>query len=422
MAKKKDVDRSMHSLEDELRSGREEVQGDKGRADNDRTGELEEEENPEDVALVPMTRETVSLTKKIFRVIVALLGVALGPALVFLIFSIVNTLNPQAVFLSDSIMLIIYTVSALICGGIFYFIAPAIIRGFLSMVRSMETGLSRMPMEEILWCSIGLVIGLVVALLLSYMVSMFPLPQTISGIISLALYFSLGILGWSIPRKRVGEIRDLRESGGKRSRKGKSAPGNARPKVLDTSVIIDGRILDICQTGFIEGQLVIPGFVLQELRHVSDSADNLKRTRGRRGLDILQKIQNELEIPVMVSEVDYEDIAEVDAKLVKLAQDMDGTVITNDFNLNKVATVQGVPVLNINDLANAIKPVVLPGEEMTVSIVKPGKEFAQGVAYLDDGTMIVVDGGRNHIDETLEVTVTSVLQTSAGRMIFAKIK
>lgn len=387
------------------------------------SGKDAEDLNPEELELVPMTKETVSLTKKIFRVIVALMGVALGPALVYLILSIINTVSPGAVNLSDSVLFIIYTISALISGGIFYFIAPAIISGFLKVVRSMENGLSRMPMEEILWCSIGLIIGLLVALLLSYMVGMFPLPQTISGIISLALYFSLGILGWSIPRKRVGEIREMRDSGGgKRTRKNKSAPGNARPKVLDTSVIIDGRIFDICQTGFIEGQLIIPGFVLQELRHVSDSADNLKRTRGRRGLDILNKIQNELKIPVVVSEVDYEDIAEVDAKLVRMAQDMDGTVITNDFNLNKVATVQGVPVLNINDLANAIKPVVLPGEEMTVTIVKPGKEFAQGVAYLDDGTMIVVDGGRNHIDETLEVTVTSVLQTSAGRMIFAKIK
>ena len=166
----------------------------------------------------------------------------------------------------------------------------------------------------------------------------------------------------------------------------------------------------------------MPGFVLQELRHIADSADSLKRNRGRRGLDILNKMQQELDIPIKVNETDYDDIAEVDAKLIKLAYDMGGVVVTNDYNLNKVAGVQRVPVFNINELANAIKPVVLPGEEMTVTIVKEGKEAGQGVAYLDDGTMIVVDGGRRRVGDAVEVSVTSVLQTSAGRMIFAKIK
>lgn len=195
------------------------------------------------------------------------------------------------------------------------------------------------------------------------------------------------------------------------------------PKVLDTSVIIDGRIFDLCQTGFIEGTLIIPAFVLQELRHIADSSDNLKRNRGRRGLDILNKIQKELkEVDVQVTEKDFPQIAEVDSKLLKLAQELNGKVITNDYNLNKVAEFQGVPVLNINELANAIKPVVLPGEEMRIQIVKDGKESGQGVAYLDDGTMIVVEGGRKFIGETKDVVVTSVLQTAAGRMIFAKQK
>lgn len=166
------------------------------------------------------------------------------------------------------------------------------------------------------------------------------------------------------------------------------------PKVLDTSVIIDGRIFDICETGFVEGPLVIPNFVLDELRHISDSSDSLKRNRGRRGLDILNKIQKELAIETQIVEDDFPKIAEVDAKLLKLAQKMEGKVITNDYNLNKVAEFQGVPVLNINELSNAIKPVVLPGEEMTIDIVKDGKESSQGVAYLEDGTMIVVEGGR----------------------------
>ena len=193
-------------------------------------------------------------------------------------------------------------------------------------------------------------------------------------------------------------------------------------KILDTSVIIDGRIADICQTGFLEGVMVIPQFVLEELQHIADSSDVLKRNRGRRGLDILNRIQKELDIKVEIYEGDFEDIQEVDSKLVKLAKLTSGVVVTNDFNLNKVCELQKVAVLNINDLANAVKPVVLPGEEMKVQVIKDGKEHNQGVAYLDDGTMIVVEEGRNYIGKDIDVLVTSVLQTAAGRMIFAKPK
>lgn len=180
--------------------------------------------------------------------------------------------------------------------------------------------------------------------------------------------------------------------------------------------------MDISKTGFLEGELVVPGFVLEELRHIADSPDLLKRNRGRRGLDILNKMQKEMEITVRIINKDYEDIAEVDSKLIKLAQELSGRIVTNDFNLNKVCELQGVSVLNINELANAVKPVVLPGEEMSAQIIKDGKEAGQGVAYLDDGTMIVVEGGKRFIGETVEVLVTSVLQTAAGRMIFAKPK
>ena len=193
-------------------------------------------------------------------------------------------------------------------------------------------------------------------------------------------------------------------------------------KILDTSVIIDGRIADICQTGFLEGIIVIPQFVLEELQHIADSSDVLKRNRGRRGLDILNRIQKELPIEVQIYEGDFEEIQEVDSKLVKLAKISNGIVVTNDFNLNKVCDLQSVQVLNINDLANAVKPVVLPGEELRVQVIKDGKEQKQGIAYLDDGTMIVVEEGRNYIGKSIEVLVTSVLQTSAGRMIFAKPK
>jgi uncharacterized protein YacL len=200
----------------------------------------------------------------------------------------------------------------------------------------------------------------------------------------------------------------------------KPAPAKREHKILDTSVIIDGRIADICRTQFLEGILVIPEFVLEELQHIADSSDLLKRNRGRRGLDILNRIQKERDVKVLIYEGDFEDMTEVDSKLVKLAKVLGGKVVTNDYNLNKVCELQGVPVLNINDLANAVKPIVLPGEEMVVQLIKEGKEHNQGVAYLDDGTMIVVEGGRGYIGLTLEVVVTSVLQTSAGRMIFAR--
>ena len=202
----------------------------------------------------------------------------------------------------------------------------------------------------------------------------------------------------------------------------KIGSGKSQFKILDTSAIIDGRIADLCQTGFLEGVLIIPNFVLNELQKIADSPDSLRRNRGRRGLDLLNKIQKENYIAIRIFDRDYEELTEVDTKLLRLAKEIEGKVVTNDFNLNKVAELYGVQVLNINDLSNAIKPAVLPGEEMLVRIIRDGKELGQGIGYLEDGTMIVVEGGRSFIGIDLEVLVTSVLQTSAGRMIFAKPK
>jgi uncharacterized protein YacL len=202
---------------------------------------------------------------------------------------------------------------------------------------------------------------------------------------------------------------------------GKDSDSNAAYKILDTSVIIDGRIADICDSGFLEGILVIPNFVLHELQMIADSADSIKRNRGRRGLDILNKMQKDQSIMVKISDVDFTDTNEVDTKLVKLAKVMKAKVITNDFNLNKVAEFHGVRVLNINQLSNALKPIVLPGEEMRVTLIKEGKDPNQAIGYLDDGTMVVVENGRNRLNEEVEVTVTSVLQTTAGRMIFTRL-
>lgn len=247
-----------------------------------------------------------------------------------------------------------------------------------------------------------------------------PLINTVAPILLTLLF---GYLGFQVGFKKRDELSNLFAARKKKSNEEevlKTEKGKL--KILDTSVIIDGRIADICQTGFLEGTIVIPQFVLGELQHIADSSDALKRNRGRRGLDILNRIQKELAIKVEIYEGDFEEITEVDSKLVKLAKITNGVVVTNDFNLNKVCELQQVAVLNINDLANAVKPVVLPGEEMKILIIKDGKEHNQGVAYLDDGTMIVVEEGRNFIGKHIDVLVTSVLQTSAGRMIFAKPK
>jgi uncharacterized protein YacL len=282
-----------------------------------------------------------------------------------------------------------------------------------------EQNVENIPASDLLAGTVGLIIGLLISVLafpvLEKATWMGPyLPVVVSSV--------LAVMGFRIGYSKRDELMQMF----KNMRSGGQEKQTHRPyeehKILDTSVIIDGRIADICKTGFIEGTLVIPEFVLEELQHIADSSDLLKRNRGRRGLDILNKIQKELEVKVLIYEGDFEEISEVDSKLVRLAKVLQGKVITNDFNLNKVCELQGVSVLNINDLANAVKPVVLPGEEIIVQVIKDGKEHGQGVAYLDDGTMIVVEGGRDFIGTTLEVMVTSVLQTSAGRMIFAKPK
>jgi uncharacterized protein YacL len=287
----------------------------------------------------------------------------------------------------------------------------------------METKLLKMPLNDVLAGLLGLGIGLIIANLLGAAFVRVPL---VGSYIPIFLSIALGYTGINVAMHKREELASLTLpaflGGGKERQKEKMVAQPGHYKILDTSVIIDGRIADICQSGFIEGTLLIPGFVLEELQHIADSSDLLKRNRGRRGLDILNRIQKEMGVFVQIDNRNFEDVAEVDAKLVRLGQLIKGKILTNDYNLNKVAELQGVTVMNINELANAVKPVVLPGEEMVVHVVKDGKESGQGVAYLDDGTMIVVDNGRKHLGDTIEVLVTSVLQTAAGRMIFAKLK
>lgn len=305
------------------------------------------------------------------------------------------------------------------------FIGTLFVNPFLGWFRWLEDKLIKTPLIDLIAGVIGLIIGLVIAYVMTPALLQI---KIIGGYLQFFASLFLGYLGFRILYSRREEMVSLIPSllsRGNRDKGAKSNPNAVRPgdsKILDTSVIIDGRIADIVETGFLDGILVIPSFVLEELQHIADSSDVLKRNRGRRGLDILNRIQKELKVKVQVLEIDFEELAEVDSKLVKLAKQMGGKVVTNDFNLNKVCELQGVLVLNINDLANAVKPVVLPGEEIAVHVMKDGKEFGQGIAYLDDGTMIVIEGGRDFIGNRVDVLVTSVLQTSAGRMIFAKPK
>ena len=336
------------------------------------------------------------------------------------------------------------TMGSLICillgavlGGLIGFLAsPYFIRCLKRFSAWVEQQLGKMPIHDVIAGAIGLAIGLIIANLLGYSFAKIPI---VGDYIPVIFSIVFGYLGITITIKKRQELTGLFDfvprfmkefAKMKEMRAGASqAPAGAAAvapkedkayKLLDTSVIIDGRIADICDTGFIEGTLLIPVFVLEELQHIADSSDVLKRTRGRRGLDILQRIRQSTKVKVEITNVDFDDIAEVDSKLVRLGQQVGGKIITYDYNLNKVAQLRGVEVLNINELSNAVKPVVIPGETMHVTIVKAGKEPGQGVAYLDDGTMIVVENGYHHMNESITVEVTSALQTAAGRMIFAK--
>lgn len=299
-------------------------------------------------------------------------------------------------------------------------LAPWIIRGSLKVISLSEQFIQRTPTWDLVMGTVGLIFGLIIANLLGSMLAFLGIPGIIIWVLGTIL---LGYLGLSIGIKKREEVLGLFGSLTKFAKdKTPKAEGKSCYKILDTSVIIDGRIADLCESGFIEGTLLVPAFVLEELRHIADSSDLLKRNRGRRGLDILNKMRKDPAIKIQIYEnvKGLEDQTEVDTKLVKLSQRLFAKIMTNDYNLNKVAELHGVKVLNINELANAIKPIVLPGEEMVVQVVKDGKEAGQGVGYLDDGTMIVVDGGKRFIGQTINVVVTSVLQTAAGRMIFAK--
>ncbi|CAG0927765.1 putative PIN and TRAM-domain containing protein YacL [Thermoflexales bacterium] len=312
--------------------------------------------------------------------------------------------------------------------GVVAIVVTILASGFIGLVitpflttrpyRTLQQRIKQTPATDLVAAITGLVLGLLIAVLLSFPLSFLPSPlREVLPIVAAAV---LGLLGMST---LMGRRRDFAQllSGRLPLRTPESAAGlDERSVLLDTSVIIDGRIADISRTGFLSGVMLVPRFVLNELQHIADSSDALRRNRGRRGLDILNRMQKDTARPLRITDMDVDEIREVDDKLIALAKRLKCPVLTNDYNLNRVAEIQGVTVLNVNELANAVRLVFLPGESMRIEIIQEGKEVGQGVGYLDDGTMIVVEEGRRYIGTTLNVIVTKVLQTAAGRMIFAR--
>ena len=313
----------------------------------------------------------------------------------------------------------------LIVGVICFFIRPFNLPSHLDAVVGLLIGaaiivfewrLRVMSLKRLIGAAIGSVLGIVGAYLFALVIRSSVPAGPMQSFLQIMVMLVMAYVGLAVGANK-GDLLNLAALGGIF---GGERSGKKSYKILDTSVIIDGRISDIAETGFLDGLIVIPQFVLRELQLVADSADSLKRNRGRRGLDILQRLQKTASVQIQIVEDDFPSVREVDMKLIELAKLYEGKIITNDFNLNKVAQLQGVPVLNINELANSLKPIVLPGEVMRVFILKEGKEYNQGVAYLDDGTMVVIDNARKMIGKTIDISVTSVLQTTAGKMIFGK--
>lgn len=309
--------------------------------------------------------------------------------------------------------IMLYIAAIVFFAVVFYLSGNKIIESITRLAEKAESIIQSMTFQDLTARSAGLITGLIVANLLTIPINKLAIINVPLAIIINILFASLGIV-------IAGSKKDDFTFWKSGSRSSHDLPAKVQPKLLDTNIIIDGRILDICRSGFLDGQLIIPLFVLEELRHIADSADSIKRSKGRRGLDILNILQNEYKDKIKITEFDVNADIEVDEKLIKAALQVNARIMTIDFNLSKIASLHGVKVLNINELSNAVKPMALPGEEMNVQVIKDGKENNQGIGYMNDGTMVVVEGGKRHIGETIPVAVTSVLQTAAGRMIFAR--
>ena len=383
---------------------------------------------------LPKKKEGVDNTmKNLVRLLLTILGAALGYSLGILIFVLaLSTYQGEALASAKTIEIATTAVSTLVCGLLAFLISGRVIRNWGQIGQNLERSISRFSTLQIIGGGAGLLLGLIVAYLISGLFAGLQVLH-LGVVLSVIAYIICGGL-FSLVGNRLGKLlsernaaEDMRLGGAAyfQNRKGNTRKRReAIPKIFDTSVLIDGRILDLMKTGFIEGDIIIPEYVLTELRHLSDSADPQKKARGRRGLEILKDIRRYygIEIYNNYSDKDWDGVEEVDMKLLRLAQKLDAKVVTNDFNLIQVAEIQDIPVLNINDVMNALRTVVIPGEDLKVSVIREGRENNQGVGYMPDGTMIVVEGGRNLIGQDVNTEVTSVLQTASGRMIFAKPK
>ena len=373
----------------------------------------------------------------IYRILRYVIAILVGTAAYVGMDSLAPIMDPYLVSQFESfgdMSLTIARISVLILGTLLgviigYLISSFILKQGLVIAKRLERILTHIPNQELIAGTIGLLFGLIIANLIGVAFNQVPIIGPYIPIILSAIfgYSGLKIMARKGPEMYYNYVQQWGGEGTKKTSRfkmfstHKSDKTTSTPKLLDTSVIIDGRIKELCNTGFIEGPLMVPLFVLNELQIISDSADATKRNRGRRGLDILKEMQDANKVAIEVIEDDYDDLTEVDSKLMRLALDKQWKLMTNDFNLNKVARVQGIEVLNLNELANVLKPALIAGEWIRVQIMKEGKEIHQGVAYLDDGTMIVVEDGKPYVGQTVEVMVTSILQTSAGRMIFARV-
>ena len=373
----------------------------------------------------------------IYRILRYVIAILVGTAAYVGMDSLAPIIDPYLVSQFESfgdMSLTIARISVLILGTLIgviigYLISSFILKQGLVIAKRLERILTHIPNQELIAGTIGLLFGLIIANLIGVAFNQVPIIGPYIPIILSAIfgYSGLKIMARKGPEMYYNYVQQWGGDGSKKTSRfkmfstHKSDKASSTPKLLDTSVIIDGRIKELCNTGFIEGPLMVPLFVLNELQIISDSADSTKRNRGRRGLDILKEMQDANKVAIEVVEDDYDDLTEVDSKLMRLALDKQWKLMTNDFNLNKVARVQGIEVLNLNELANVLKPALIAGEWIRVQIMKEGKEIHQGVAYLDDGTMIVVEDGKPYVGQTVEVMVTSILQTSAGRMIFARV-
>lgn len=361
--------------------------------------------------------------QQLLRWLIALLGAGLGVALTLGATQLQRLVNPGTA-MPLGLLVVAYIGTAAVFGAILYLLSPKIITLCVEGATTLEKHLDRMSFGQVVSCTSGLIAGLLIAALVSQIFT-FMGESMFTTVLAAITFVVLGVTGLTIGWKRAADVTTLLErmSGklSRRHRKSDEEP-RLRPKLLDTSALIDGRILDVCRAGFIEGEIVVAGFILNELMHIADSADAIKRSRGKRGLDILEKLKADGKLRLRMDETDYDDLPGADIKLLRLAQETEGVVITCDGSLQKAAAVAGVTAWNLNELTAALRTSVVQGEEIAVQIVKEGKEPGQGVAYMPDGTMIVVDGGRRLLGETATVVVGNVMQTSAGRMIFAKVK